>query len=111
MRISDWSSDVCSSDLGIGLGQLLPKVFIAIASAEVAHVNLIVAALIWLMIIPMLLKIDFASLGSVRQHWKGVGGTFFINWAIQPFSMAPLGPLFIGQDRESVGAGMRCTGS
>src|SRR3546814_10652090 len=63
---------------GIGLGQLLPKVFIAIASAEVAHVNLIVAALIWLMIIPMLLKIDFASLGSVRQHWKGVGVTLFI---------------------------------
>ncbi|TPG18772.1 arsenical-resistance protein [Sphingomonas koreensis] len=81
---------------GIALGQLLPQVFVVIASAQAAHVNLIVAVLIWLMIIPMLLKIDLASLGSVRQHWRGVGVTLFINWAVKPFSMALLGTLFIG---------------
>jgi len=81
---------------GIGLGQALPSLFATIAEAEVAHVNLVVAGLIWLMIIPMLLKIDFGSLGSVRQHWKGVGVTLFINWAVKPFSMALLGTLFIG---------------
>ena len=81
---------------GITLGHLLPGVFATIASAEVAHVNLVVAVLIWLMIIPMLLKIDFGSLGSVRQHWKGVGVTLFINWAVKPFSMALLGSMFVG---------------
>ena len=81
---------------GIGLGSLLPGVFATIAAAEVARVNLVVAVLIWLMIIPMLLNIDFGSLGSVRQHWKGVGVTLFINWAVKPFSMAALGTFFIG---------------
>lgn len=81
---------------GIGLGHLLPGAFAAIASAEVARVNLVVAALIWLMIVPMLLKIDFGSLGSVRQHWKGVGVTLFVNWAVKPFSMAVLGTVFLG---------------
>ncbi|GGB37362.1 arsenical-resistance protein [Sphingomonas metalli] len=81
---------------GIGLGSLMPGVFATIAAAEVARVNLVVAVLIWLMIIPMLLKIDFGSLGSVRQHWKGVGVTLFINWAVKPFSMAALGTFFIG---------------
>ncbi len=71
--------------VGIGLGSVLPEVFATIAGAEVARVNLIVAVLVWLMIIPMLLKIDFGSLGSVRQHWKGVGVTLFINWAVKPF--------------------------
>jgi ACR3 family arsenite transporter len=82
--------------VGIALGQLVPGVFAAIASAEVARVNLVVAALIWLMIIPMLLKIDFGALGSVRQHWKGVGVTLFVNWAVKPFSMAALGTFFLG---------------
>ncbi|MDK8187304.1 MULTISPECIES: ACR3 family arsenite efflux transporter [Sphingomonas] len=81
---------------GIGLGQLLPDTFAAIAAAEVARVNLVVAGLIWLMIVPMLLKIDFGSLGSVRQHWKGVGVTLFVNWAVKPFSMAALGTFFLG---------------
>jgi ACR3 family arsenite transporter len=81
---------------GIGIGHLLPGAFAAIARAEIAQVNLVVAALIWLMIIPMLLKIDFAALGSVRRHWKGVGVTLFINWAVKPFSMALLGAFFIG---------------
>ena len=81
---------------GIGLGHLLPGLFATIAAAEVARVNLVVAVLIWLMIVPMLLKIDFGSLGSVRQHWKGVGVTLFINWGVKPFSMAALGTFFIG---------------
>jgi ACR3 family arsenite transporter len=81
---------------GIALGQAMPGVFAAIASAEVARVNLVVAALIWLMIVPMLLKIDFGALGSVREHWKGVGVTLFVNWAVKPFSMAALGTIFLG---------------
>lgn len=81
---------------GIGLGKLLPGGFAAIAAVEVARVNLVVAGLIWLMIVPMLLKIDFGSLGSVRQHWKGVGVTLFVNWAVKPFSMAALGTFFLG---------------
>jgi ACR3 family arsenite transporter len=81
---------------GIALGAAIPGAFAAIAAAEIAQVNLPVAVLIWLMIIPMLLKIDFGALGSVRQHWKGVGVTLFINWAVKPFSMAALGTFFIG---------------
>jgi ACR3 family arsenite transporter len=81
---------------GIALGYWYPAAFSLIASAEVARVNLPVAILIWLMIIPMLLKIDFGALGSVRQHWKGVGVTLFINWAVKPFSMAALASFFIG---------------
>jgi arsenite transporter len=82
--------------VGIALGQWLPGAFQAIAGFEVAQVNLPVAALIWLMIIPMLVKIDFASLARVREHWRGIGVTLFINWAVKPFSMALLGWLFIG---------------
>ena len=82
--------------VGIALGYALPGLFRAIASAEVARVNLVVAVLIWLMIIPMLLKIDLGALGSVRRHWKGVGVTLFINWAVKPFSMALLGTGFLG---------------
>ncbi|WP_288937579.1 ACR3 family arsenite efflux transporter [uncultured Sphingomonas sp.] len=81
---------------GIGLGHLLPDAFARIASAEIARVNLIVAGLIWLMIVPMLVKIDFGALGSVRQHWKGVAVTLFVNWAVKPFSMAALGTIFLG---------------
>ena len=81
---------------GIGLGALAPGAFTAIAAAEVARVNLPVALLVWLMIIPMLLKIDFGALGQVRQHLRGVGVTLFINWAVKPFSMALLATLFIG---------------
>src|SRR6202795_2453453 len=81
---------------GIALGRVMPGVFQAIGSAEIAKVNLPVAALIWLMIVPMLVKIDFAALGRVREHWRGIGVTLFINWAVKPFSMAALGWLFIG---------------
>ncbi|WP_191254299.1 ACR3 family arsenite efflux transporter [Kordiimonas sediminis] len=82
--------------VGIGLGHLFPAIFQALGSVEVAQVNLPVALLIWLMIIPMLVKIDFASLDKVRHHWRGIGITLFINWAVKPFSMAFLGWLFIG---------------
>src|ERR1700704_2961965 len=81
---------------GIALGHWFPAVFHAIGAAELAHVNLPVAALIWLMIIPMLVKVDFAAIGKVREHWRGIGVTLFINWAVKPFSMAALGWLFIG---------------
>lgn len=82
--------------VGIGLGTALPGLFTLIAAAEVANVNLPVAVLIWLMIIPMLLRIDFSALAKVGAHWRGIGVTLFINWAVKPFSMALLGWLFIG---------------
>jgi arsenite transporter len=81
---------------GVVLGHLLPSVFHAIGAAETAHVNIPVAVLIWLMIIPMLIRIDFSALRQVGAHWRGIGVTLFINWAIKPFSMALLGWLFIG---------------
>ena len=82
--------------VGVTFGHLFPGVFQAIGGVEVASVNLPVAVLIWLMIIPMLVKIDFGALHKVREHWRGVGVTLFINWAVKPFSMAFLGWLFIG---------------
>jgi ACR3 family arsenite transporter len=81
---------------GVALGHFFPDAFHLIGAAEIAKVNLPVAALIWLMIIPMLVKIDFTALGQVKQHWRGIGVTLFINWAVKPFSMALLGWLFIG---------------
>ena len=81
---------------GIALGHAVPGVFHAIGAAEFAKVNLPVAALIWLMVVPMLVKIDFAALGKVREHWRGIGVTVFVNWAVKPFSMAALGWLFVG---------------
>jgi ACR3 family arsenite transporter len=80
---------------GVTLGHFLPAPFHAIGKMEVAQVNMPVAVLIWLMIIPMLLKIDFGALHQVKEHWKGIGVTLFINWAVKPFSMAFLGWLFI----------------
>ena len=82
---------------GIGLGHVAPAPFQMVGRLEVARVNLPVAFLIWLMIIPMLLKIDFRSLHRVREHWRGVGVTLFINWCVKPFSMALLGWLFVGR--------------
>ena len=77
--------------VGIGLGQLLPGPVQAIGRMEVAKVNLPVGLLIWVMIIPMLLKVDFGALNQVKQHWRGIGVTLFVNWAVKPFSMALLG--------------------
>jgi ACR3 family arsenite transporter len=82
--------------VGITLGHFLPDAFHAIGALEVAQVNLPVAVLIWLMIIPMLMKIDFSALSQVKEHWRGIGVTLFINWAVKPFSMAALGWLFVG---------------
>ena len=82
--------------VGIALGHAFPAVFHGIGSLEVAKVNLPVAVLIWLMIIPMLVKIDFTALSQVKDHWRGIGVTLFINWAVKPFSMALLGWIFIG---------------
>jgi arsenite transporter len=80
---------------GVLLGQLLPSLFQAIGGMEIARVNVPVGLLIWVMIIPMLVKIDFGALGQVRSHWKGIGVTLFVNWAVKPFSMAFLAWLFI----------------
>lgn len=81
--------------IGVLLGQFLPGVFQAIASLEIAKVNIPVGMLVWVMIIPMLLKIDFGALHEVRKHSRGIGVTLFINWGVKPFSMAFLGWLFI----------------
>ncbi|MCO4861811.1 ACR3 family arsenite efflux transporter [Cupriavidus sp. WGlv3] len=80
---------------GIALGQMLPGVFQAIGRMEYAQVNLPVGLLIWVMIIPMLVKIDFGALAQVKSHWRGIGVTLFINWAVKPFSMALLGWVFV----------------
>lgn len=81
--------------VGIALGHYFPAPFQAIGKMEIARVNMPVAILIWLMIIPMLLKIDFSSMHHVKEHWRGIGVTLFINWAVKPFSMALLGWIFI----------------
>lgn len=82
--------------VGIAAGHFLPGLFQALASLEYAKVNLPMAVLIWLMIIPMLVRIDFMSLRQVGTYWRGIGITLVINWAIKPFSMALLGWLFVG---------------
>jgi len=81
--------------LGIALGQFFPAAFQAIGALEVAQVNLPVGLLVWVMIIPMLVKVDFGALHEVRQHVRGIGVTLFVNWLVKPFSMALLGWLFI----------------
>ena len=82
---------------GIALGQLFPPLFQAIGRMEVAQVNLPVGWLIWVMVIPMLVKVDFGALGQVRAHVRGIGVTLFVNWLVKPFSMALLGWLFVRQ--------------
>ena len=80
---------------GIALGQFFPELFQSIGRMEFAQVNLPVGLLIWIMIIPMLVKVDFSALNEVRQHVRGIGVTLFVNWLVKPFSMAFLGWLFI----------------
>ena len=82
---------------GVVFGQAMPGIFQAIGRMEVAQVNLPVGLLIWVMIIPMLVKVDFGALHEVRQHMRGIGVTLFVNWVVEPFSMAFLGWLFIRQ--------------
>ena len=81
--------------VGVALGQFFPAPFHWLGGMEVASVNLPVGVLIWVMIIPMLLRIDFTALHEVRHHWRGISVTLFINWAVKPFSMALLGWIFI----------------
>ena len=80
---------------GISAGHLVPSFFHRIGSMEIAQINLPVAILLWLMIVPMLLKIDLKALKNVGTHWRGIGVTLFVNWGVKPFSMALLGWLFI----------------
>jgi ACR3 family arsenite transporter len=80
---------------GVVLGQMLPQLFQAIGRMELAQVNLPVGVLIWVMIIPMLVKIDFAVMAQVKSQWRGIGVTLFVNWFIKPFSMALLGWIFV----------------
>jgi len=82
---------------GIALGQWMPAPFEALGRLEVARVNVPVGLLIWVMIIPMLLRIDFAAMGQVRQHWRGIGVTLAVNWLVKPFSMALLAWFFLRQ--------------
>ena len=80
---------------GILLGHLAPQALHALGALEIARINLVVGVLIWIMIVPMLMRIDFAALGGLRRHWRGFGVTLFVNWAIKPFSMALLGWFFV----------------
>lgn len=82
---------------GIGLGQALPEVFAALSRCTVAEVNLPVGLLIWVMIVPMLVKVDFSALHDLRRHVRGIGVTLFVNWLVKPFSMAFFGWFFIRQ--------------
>jgi ACR3 family arsenite transporter len=81
--------------VGIALGQLLPGVFRVLGTLEIARINLAVGVLIWIMIVPMLMRVDFNALGDLRRHWRGFGVTLFVNWAVKPFSMALLGWIFV----------------
>ncbi len=81
---------------GISLGTIVPAPFHLLGSMNLARVNIPVALLIWLMIVPMLLRVDFAAIGQVAQHWRGIAVTLGVNWLVKPFSMAALGWLFIG---------------
>ena len=83
--------------IGVGtlLGHLFPRAFVALGAMELANINLPVAVLIWLMIVPMLMKVDFGALRGVGAHWRGIGVTLLVNWAVKPFSMALLGTLFL----------------
>lgn len=81
--------------IGIALGQVFPAAFKTIGALEVARVNIPVGLLIWVMIIPMLMKIDPGALHQVRSHWRGIGVTLFVNWMVKPFSMALLGWFFV----------------
>jgi arsenical-resistance protein len=80
---------------GTALGHLFPAAFAALGAMEMAKINLPVAVLVWLMIVPMLMKVDFGAMREVGRHWRGIGVTVFVNWAVKPFSMALLGGLFL----------------
>ena len=81
--------------VGVLAGRWAPDTFQTLAALQIAHINLPVGVLIWAMIVPMLMRVDFRTLGTVRRHWRGFGVTLFVNWAVKPFSMAALGWLFV----------------
>jgi ACR3 family arsenite transporter len=81
--------------VGVALGALVPGAFETLSRIETASINLPVAVLIWLMIVPMLLKVDFRAMRQIGRHWRGISVTLFINWAVKPFSMAFLAWLFL----------------
>ena len=81
--------------VGIAAGQLLPGLFQSIGRMEVARVNIPVGLLIWVMIIPMLMRVDFGALHEVRSHARGIGVTLLVNWLVKPFSMALLAWIFV----------------
>jgi ACR3 family arsenite transporter len=83
--------------VGVALGETMPAAFQFIGKLEIARVNIAVGLLIWVMIVPMLLKIDFGALSQVKDHWRGIGVTLFVNWAVKPFSMALLAWIFVRQ--------------
>lgn len=80
---------------GIVLGRIAPGVFRAMAAFQIANINLAVGMLIWIMIVPMLMRVDFGALSAIHRHWRGFGVTLFVNWAVKPFSMALLGWIFV----------------
>jgi ACR3 family arsenite transporter len=80
---------------GVVLGRTIPGVFHALGAIGIAQINLPVGLMIWIMIVPMLMRVDFGALAAVRRHWRGFGVTLFVNWAVKPFSMAVLGWLFV----------------
>ena len=90
---------------GIALGRAFPAFFQVVGNLKLAEVNLPVAALVWLMIVPMLLKVDFGALHEVKRHSRGIGVTLFINWAVKPFSMALLAWLFVRHALRALAAG------
>jgi len=83
--------------VGIALGEAFPQVMQVIGGIEIARVNLLVGLLIWVMIIPMLIRVDFGALGQLRTYGRGIGVTLFVNWLVKPFSMAVLAWLFVKQ--------------
>ena len=83
--------------VGIALGEAFPQVMQVIGGIEIARVNLPVGLLIWVMIIPMLIRVDFGALGQLRTYGRGIGVTLFVNWLVKPFSMAVLAWLFVKQ--------------
>ena len=80
--------------LGVTFGNVFPSIFALVATWEYAHVNLLIAVLIWLMIYPMMVQVDFASIKNVGKKPKGLILTLIVNWVIKPFTMAGLGWLF-----------------
>ena len=92
---------------GIALGEAFPSLFQAIGAMEIARVNMPVGLLIWVMIVPMLLRVDFGALTEVRRHVRGIGVTLVVNWLVKPFSMALLVVRIVNGSRDWYERGAR----